>query len=388
MSFHARHLLEAEERRRRYERGEIDETPKQIRSPRELAGEGGNMSVIGWREARLSELLRDGIVLRMRGEKLRESASFADLAAAVLAESGRPVAEGQHPIETIRLAMHTVHDFPGLLGTAAERVFLPTYETAPAVSRRCSGTRTLNSLRDVDFIRPAEFPPLLEIGAGGEYEQADLVIDAESGRVAKYGRTVGLAEELMLANDAGGFGELMRSAAGAVVEAEEALFWGYVTSGSGGNGPTLSDGAQLFATGGKTLASSGAAISTTSIGVGIADMAEQATPTGRKGVASPRWLVCPPSLLGLAQVELSKMQPAADPAHRITPVASPHLTGAAWYLFADASPALARLSLSYWPRPKLDTRYAQRVDGLEIKVSHQFGTVATGRVGIWKNAGA
>jgi hypothetical protein len=107
-------------------------------------------------------------------------------------------------------------------------------------------------------------------------------------------------------------------------------------------------------------------------------------------VAVPRFLLVPPALLTIAEAELAKLGPGADPAQRITPVGSPHLSGTAWYLCAgsDQRPFAVYSYLAGAPGPVSVASPNFETEGIGVAVTLDFAVTAVDPRGIYKNPGA
>jgi hypothetical protein len=170
----------------------------------------------------------------------------------------------------------------------------------------------------------------------------------------------------------------------------------------------MGDGGAFFNTtavttaGGHANLASATAISDTSLNVGAAAMQVQ-TGIGSTGLGDgiklnvqPRFLVAAPAKRMLAvQYTSPNYTPAAPTsinafAGVLTPLLDANLTGNPWYLFADPAvlPAFAYGSLDSEPGPRVMTRQGFESEGLEMRVSFDFGVLALDWRAAYRNPGA
>jgi len=361
------------------------------------------MSVIGFtdfdRHRELSECLHEALVARCLGKPAPPRARlYSDHGGALLAmlahsrlmSAGRDA--GLSPAEPGRvydLAL-TTSDFPFWAGAGFKAVVLSHYENGVAAYRRLLARRDFKNFHDTSVSPAGDFPIPLEVAEDGEVAAAPIVERGELGQLATYRRRVFLSRQLLVDDDGGAFADLARAAALRTVDLEEQLFFAALTSGTSANGPTLRDGGQFFSVARGNLASSGAAISSTTISAARAAIMGATSPTGVKGIATPRFLLCPPALLTLAETELAKVNPGSDPTMRITPIGSPHLSGTAWYLFSDPKqrPAFVYSYLVGSPGPTVVSRPHWESEGIEIALTLDFGVTPGEPGAAYRNPGA
>lgn len=295
-------------------------------------------------------------------------------------------------VEAIRLSMIHASDLPNILANLNSKHLLNTYHAMSPAYRAIASRRDFADFRDHLVTRLGDFSRPQRVGPGGEILSAALTeANAEWARLHNYASVATLSYEAMLADDVGALGDIARAAARGALDTESEVFFSVLTSGTSSNGPTMSDGAQFFATSHGNLAGSGAAISTTTVGAARAAVMAQTSPGGSKSIAVPTLLVCPPALATLAEETLAKLAPGADPATRMRVVPAAHLSGTAWYLFTAPtqleSMIYARLGGS-GDGPMMLGQRAWRVDGIEFKVEMTFGAAAIDWRGAYKNPGA
>lgn len=361
------------------------------------------MAAIGFRytpQHDLLAVLKDAIVAR--GTHKTPSARLApyadsehliaDAAHACLMLTSRDRGLSSHTNgpEVIRLAL-TTGDFPRALGSASSRMVLDGYLNADLAYRYITQPQTFPDFKSRTVLNPAQLGNLQEVSEAGEVRFSTLTEQGEAGALSTYASGFVMARQALVNNDVQWFASASTTEGLLVADLEDRLTFATLTAGANSDGPILADGGQLFSTSRGNKASSGAAISATLIAEGRAAMAAFTSPDGAKGiVGSPKYLVCSPAQLGTAEVELGKLALGANPAQRIVPLASPHLSGGAWYLVADPKrlPALVIARLAGSETPIVVAMPDWETEGLRFCVSHDVAVVAVDPRGIFKNPGA
>jgi len=311
---------------------------------------------------------------------------FARLAYACLMRTGRDA--GLVPDDrgrVIDLAM-TTSDFAFALRGVANKVLLDSYQSAAVTYPRFAARKDFRSFRTTDLVQPVEFPVPLATAEAGEAHLGAFLESGEVGQLISYRSRVSISRQALVNDDIGTLGDLATAAAARCRDLEERLVIARLESSA-----TLRDGTPLFHSSRGNLAAAGAAISATTISAGRAAMLGAVAPGGTKAVAVPKFLLVPPGLLTLSEVELAKLNPGADAASRIVPITSPHLSSStAWFLLAAAAqrPALVYSRLEGTPGPVVVTRESWEDEGIEVATTLDFGVTAADPRGGYKNPGA
>ena len=307
----------------------------------------------------------------------------------------------------VELAL-TTSDYPAILGDSARRVLVGRHEAAPATYRMLCARRNFTDYREHKFVSAGDFPIPLEVGEAGEIKFGFFAEKAETSRCFRYGRILKFSREALVNDDLGAFAEVMGSYGQRIADVENGLFFTLLTSAAG-VGPTMSDGGAFFnatavttAGGHANLASSGTAISDTSLNLGAAAMMVQ-TGLGSTGLGDgiklniqPRFLLAAPAKRQLGiQYTSSNYSPAAPTSINtfsgiLTPLFDANLSGNPWFLFADpaAMPAFTFGSLDSEPGPRVATRAGFETEGLEMRVAFDFGVAAIEWRAAYRNPGA
>lgn len=319
-------------------------------------------------------------------EKAREYLNWRPMGfmRAMLEMAGRDTRRMQ-PADIVNAAM-TTSDFPNLLGTSANKIFLGAYDAAQGTYRQIAARRDVPNFQVQDLLRPGDYPTLKLLTEGGEITAGSMGEKKEQVQLKTYARMIQLSRQMLVNDSLGAFGDLAAKAGIAAAQLENATVWGIVTSAAG-LGPTLVDGTALFdATVHKNYVASSAALSGTTIATGRAAMRVQKSVDGNALNITPSILAVPAALETTAEQILNPLSIPTTTTTILTPtlrtlnlVVEPLLDGAgattAWYLFA--SPQLRAGALVYGglegntgPRVTVDNPF--NVDGVQIRVVHDF----------------
>jgi hypothetical protein len=165
-----------------------------------------------------------------------------------------------------------------------------------------------------------------------------------------------------------------------------------------GAGPNLlNDGRPVFQTAYAKVASVGAAVSVTTVGAGRAALMKQTTLDGQIANIRPRILLCGPDIITAVEQFLTAITPAQqsnaipESLRQIVPVADANPgSSVAWYLFGDpaTAPVFAYSLLEGFEGPRLSSEEVFGVQGMRVKLEHDFGVGAIDFRGAYRNGGA
>jgi hypothetical protein len=157
----------------------------------------------------------------------------------------------------------------------------------------------------------------------------------------------------------------------------------------------MDDGKRLFHTDHGNLASSGAALSETTLDAARLAMRRQKGLTGSPVNVAPRFLLVPPELETDAEKLLAQLQPIktedVNPfGGKLELLVEARLTDAyRWYVVGDPA-VIEGLEYAYLQGsegPQTETRAGFEVDGMEFKVRLDFGAAFLDHRGWYTNAG-
>lgn len=291
---------------------------------------------------------------------------------------------------------NTTSDFPNILGTSANKVFLGSYAVAETTFRMVAAQRNLPNFQPAYMIRSGDFPTIEALNEHGEITRGSMSESAEIAQLKSHGRTIGVTRQVLINDNLGAFTDMAAQAGRAVAVYENALVWAVVNAN-----PTLTTpNAAMFSTTNANLTASGTAISATSLGVGRAMMRVQKSLDGRVMNVAPRILAVTAAKETLAEQILSPLYMPTSAADVTTQsfrslnlVVEPLLDAnstTAWYLFGNPA-AGANLVYGYLSGnegPRVRTNSPFNVDGLEFQVLIDFYAAAIDFRFGYKNVGA
>jgi len=307
--------------------------------------------------------------------------SFSDCALEYLKWHRRGA--GLHPradaARIFELAFHTGSDLPLIYQNALNKVLLPAYNAAPATFPEIAVEREFRDYRPHHFIRAGDFPVPLEVGEHGEYQNGSLSENDEQVTLAKYGRILGLTEEMLVNDDIGAFADLAQMAGRRVRAFENSTFYAICIAPGSGLGPVLSDSERVFAAAHTNL-TAGGALSNALLESAYALIQAQQSLDGIPLNAMPKKVLTSPTSWGLARRLTTPTNPTQASeintfAGMITPISDANLSGARFYVFADPTelPCFIYGYLRGQSGPRTEVRPGFRSDGIEFKVSVRFG---------------
>lgn len=321
--------------------------------------------------------------------------TLLELSREFLASSGVNV-RGMSRDEIATRALHSTSDFPEILAAVTNKTLRQAYDAYPQTFKPFCRQVQASDFRDITRVQLGEAPQLQKVNESGEFKRGTIGEARERYRVETYGRVVGITRQTIINDDLDAFTRLPAMYGTAIATLESDVVWGILTTNA-----AMGDGVALFHATHKNLASSGSALSTSSIGEARASMAKQ-TGIDKKTVLNirPTYLLVPVSLeLAAEQLLAQNLTPTktADVVPQsirsLAVIAEPRLDATSqtsWFL--TASPAqIDTIEYAYLEGQQgayIETRNGFDVDGVEIKCRLDFGAKAIDWRGLYKNNGA
>jgi len=288
-------------------------------------------------------------------------------------------------------------DFPILFENAIHRTLQAAYTIQPDTWSRFAGTGTVTDFRAHTRYARGTFGALDNVNENGEFKNKPIPDLAKEIITAKTkGNIINLSRQAIVNDDMDVFSGLAVDLGRAAKLTIEIDVYALLNSN-----PLMNDGKALFHADHGNLAASGAAPSMAAFDLIDVAMASQKDVSGNEFIEiSPSVLLVPRGLRGAAiTVNSSEYDP--DAVSKLQKpnivkglfsdiVASPRLTGTAYYAFADPSiaPAIEVAFLNGITEPYTESRDGWRVDGVEWKVRHDYGVGAVNYRPAYKQPGA
>ena len=320
--------------------------------------------------------------------------TLLELSREFLASSGVNV-RGMSRDEIATRALHSTSDFPEILAAVTNKTLRQAYDAYPQTFKPFCRQVQASDFRDITRVQLGEAPQLQKVNESGEFKRGTIGEARERYRVETYGRVVGITRQTIINDDLDAFTRLPAMYGTAIATLESDVVWGILTTNA-----AMGDGVALFHATHKNLASSGSALSTSSIGEARASMAKQ-TGIDKKTVLNirPTYLLVPVSLeLAAEQLLAQNLTPTktADVVPQsirsLAVIAEPRLDATSqtsWFL--TASPAqIDTIEYAYLEGQQgayIETRNGFDIDGVEIKCRLDFGAKAIDWRGLYKNNG-
>lgn len=347
---------------------------------------------------------------KARGETLRiDPGEFrgvrnVDLAREALSNMGINC-QSRDPEQIVREAMtarsaiitQTTGDFPILFENAIHRTLQAAYATTPDTWSRFAGIGSVTDFRPHTRYLRGSFGALDNVNEAGEFKNKpipDLAKEAIS--AATKGNIINLSRQAIVNDDMQVFSGLAVDLGRAAKLTIEIDVYALLNSN-----PTMNDGVALFHANHGNLAGAGAAPSVAAFDAIDVAMAQQKDVSGNEFLEiSPSVLLVPRGLRGAA-ITINGSEYDPDAVNKLQKpnivkglfsdiVASPRLTGTAYYAFADpnVAPAIEVVFLNGVTEPFTDSQEGWRVDGVEWKVRHDYGVGAVNYRSAYKQPGA
>jgi hypothetical protein len=319
--------------------------------------------------------------------------SIRDLAADALRHAGiRMTTFAADPI--ISRALHTTSDFPLIMGDVVGKTLRAAYATQPSGVRSLARTVSVADFRAKAFLQFGDHLALEQVNEAGEFKSGTIgEAQGESVKVATYGKIFGYTRQLMVNDDLGALQRIGTIASTSARQMEADLCVDLL-AGPAGVGPLLADGVRLFATGHGNLKSPGAS-PLTNIAAAVLAMRKQTGISGKLIDVQPSAVLIPAALehecgqffsSAYSPVTSDKVNPYAG----LRVVVDPRLDAKSakrWYLIAEGIEGLVVANLEGNAAPVVETRGGFKVDGVQLRVRHDFGCAFLDWRGWYADAG-
>ncbi|WP_235512528.1 ClpP-like prohead protease/major capsid protein fusion protein [Sphingomonas sp. Leaf17] len=327
-----------------------------------------------------------------------------DLARESLENGGTNTRSMRDPDMIVRQAMtaqgavitQTTSDFPVLFENAIHRILQAAYATTPDTWTRFCGIGTVTDFRPHTRYLRGSFGALDQVNEAGEFKNKPIPDLAKEMIVAKtVGNMINLSRQAIVNDDMDVFSGLAVDLGRAAKLTIEVDVYALLNSN-----PMMNDGLPLFDPAHGNIAAAGAVPSVKAFDDMDAAMGAQRDISGNEylEIGLDRLLV-PRSLRGAA-ITINGSEYDPDAVNKLQKpnivkgllsdiISTQRLTGPAYYGFADpnTAPALEVVFLNGVTEPFTDSQDGWRVDGVEWKVRHDYGTGAVNYRSAYKQPG-
>lgn len=319
--------------------------------------------------------------------------SLRDMAGDCLRHAG--VRVGTFAADTIiSRALHTTSDFPLILGDVVGKTLRTAYTVQPSGVRSLARQVSVPDFRAKTYVAFGDHLALEAINEHGEFKSGTIgEAQGESVKVGTYGKIFGYTRQLMVNDDLGALQRIGDIAATSARQMEADLVVDLL-AGPAGVGPLLADGKRLFHVDHNNLKSPGAVPATDLAAVMLA-MRKHVGVSGKTIDVQPTTIIAPPELEeGLLKYfgEYVPETPTnVNPWRDLRVVIDPRLSAKSttrWYLVAEVIEGLVAANLEGNAGPVIETRAGFEVDGVQLRVRHDFGCAFLDWRGWYNDAGA
>lgn len=319
--------------------------------------------------------------------------SLMDMVSASLQAAGENV-HGKTKTELVALAMHTTSDFPLILQDVANITLRNAYQEAPSTYRMVAVQTTATDFRAKNSVQIGVGTGLEKVNEAGEFKQGTVSEGGETYKLATYGKIFNFSRQLLINDDIGALTRFMTTIGNSAGRLENQIVWGLVKAN-----PNLKDGTAVYAAGDKRKnLITGAAIDETVLSNARKAMRQMKGLDGERLNVSAKYLVVNSERETAAQKQLAIVQPDQTSsvnvfARSMELIVETELDGVAnnpFYFFADPN-AVVCLEYCYLDGeagPYIETKWGYEVDGMSLKVRHDFGAGFVDFRGTVKGTGA
>lgn len=297
---------------------------------------------------------------------------------AALEADGQGV-RGKTPSELLAMAMHTTSDFPLILQDVANVTLRAAYENAPRTYQAIAAQTSASNFKSKHSVQIGGGSSLEKVNESGEFKHGTVSEGGESYKLETFGRIFDFSRQLMINDDIGALTRFMSQLGNLVGRNENKIVWNLVKTN-----PNMRDGTAVY----SASAARKNEVAGSTINDSVLDLARRAMRTmkgldGEPISVSPKFIVVNSARETEAQKALVVVQPQQTAnanvfANTLEIIVEPLLDDVnnnPFYFFADPA-AMAALEYCYLDGesgPYLETRWGFEVDGVSLKVRHDFG---------------
>ncbi len=342
---------------------------------------GGSVGAEGFRAAMTNALLNRVApgrhALTENGREFR-GMQLSDMIAASLELAGQST-RGKTRSELVAVAMHTTSDFPLVLQDVANKTLRDAYAEAPLTYKMISSQTSASDFKTKHSVQIGGGSSLSEVNESGEFKNGTVSESAESYKLKTYGKIFNFTRQLLINDDLSALTRFMSQIGMAAGRKENYIVWALIKSN-----PNLTDGVAFYSTNtARKNQFTGSGVTATELSAGRKLLRQMKGLDDEALNVTAKYLVVNSERETAAQQILAAVRP--DSATNVNPFArsmelivEPELDGVTnnpWYMFADpmALPCVEHCYLDGESGPYIETKWGFEVDGMSLKVRHDFG---------------
>lgn len=295
---------------------------------------------------------------------------------------------GMSKMEIAGRALHGTGDFPIITADVANKTLRDAYESTGRSFTVWARQTSAPDFKEIKRVQLGEAPSLLEVKEHGEFKRGTVGEGQEKYQLITYGRIIGVTRQLLINDDLSAFTRIPALFGAAAADLESDLVYDKLTSN-----PVMADGFALFSAQHGNLGAA-AAIDIDGLSAARESMRFQKGLAGRFINVRPAYLIVgPKNETAAAQYLSNSFVPNTSgtinpfSSANLTLVVDPRIEDDKWYMAAAPS-QIDTIEYCYLEGESgvaIDTRMGFDVDGMEIKVRHDFGVGLIDFRGLFQN---
>lgn len=297
--------------------------------------------------------------------------------------------QGMSKLEIAGRALHGTSDFPFITADVANKTLRQGYDNAARTFQSWARQASAPDFKNINRVQLGDAPSLEKVAESGEFTRGTVAEGKETYRIFTYGKVVSVSRQLLINDDLSAFTRIPELFGRAAADLESDIVYAVITGSY-----VMSDAQQLFSAAHKNTGTAGA-ISIASLSEARKSMRKQKGLAGRYINVQPRYLVVGPDNETVAQQFLnndfvpqqnSNINPFAGSTLQL--VVDPRIENFNWFLAADPG-QIDTVEYTYLEGQQgvaIETEMGFDVDGMSIKVRHDFGAAPIDYRGLFKNA--
>lgn len=313
-----------------------------------------------------------------------------EVARAYLSSTGHANAYSLNSVQLAQAAFQSTSDFPLVLADVMNNNLRAAYEAAPRTFQPLGTRATVNDFRTKYLSQLGEGTNLSKVNEDGEFKHGKMSEAQESYKIDTYGVIFTFTRQMMINDDLSAFTRFTNQAGGKAAQLESSIVWGLIEANA-----AMADGSPIFDAAHGNLIAGGAGITVARLNVGRKQMRTQTgLDDGEPLNLTPAYLVVSAERETEAQQIITTITPNASGdvnpfQNSMQIIVEPRLADAPWYMWA--SPAMVdTFEYAYLSGNEgvyTETEVGFEVDGMKLKVRHDFGAGMVDHRGVQKNNG-
>ena len=373
---------------------------EQVRAERTPVMTSGRAEIIEEDRDKYCRAVVDGLRMRSGGKPEKPAAgaeefrsiSLFDVARESLVRRGERVRYNEDPLDVVKRA-YTTDDFPLIIGGVARATLMEAYSNAPVT---WCDTGSLSDFKKHTTYKLSATDDLDLVPEGGEYAMASFEESEDSIRLYTYGRIFSMSRQAIINDDLRALTLLPRRFGHASARTINKAVYAIIVANNVKIGET---GNVLFHANHKNIGTAGA-ISTTTLSEARTMMRKHTDMSGKEKLnIYPTYLLVPPELETTAEQVLGSTADingshagVLNPfRNRFQIISDAELSSATNWFMAAMPNLVDTIEVAFLngnASPRIEQQPGWKVDGMDWKISLDFGVKAWDYRGLFKNAGA